>query len=109
LTTEGWNVRLVDMIRIPAWKLCAARKDLYRLRAEAVRRNKSKPRPAAKSPLLDAIARAAVKRARAWSDATQSISGKAVKRFSTGFRTLCTGHWRQKKNFPGRRSAQPSM
>jgi hypothetical protein len=69
LTTEGWKVRFVDMVRIPAWMLGAARKGgaahrrRPRLGITAIRHSHSELRqhPAAKSPLLEAIGRAGVK------------------------------------------------
>jgi hypothetical protein len=99
LTTEGWKVRLVDMVSIPAGKLCPTR--TVGRAAHRRRRGSCRPCAAAKSPLLDAMRAAGVKRpARDPARSGPAAAAPAFPQFSTTYSQQRQGQ----KKF-GRRSS----
>jgi hypothetical protein len=85
----------------------ATRRSGPRLGIAAVRRNESKPRPAAKSPLLDAIARAAVKRADAESQRSGLLAGRDCAAFPQVFSSYAQASRGRKKFSLARKAGNP--
>jgi hypothetical protein len=101
------------MIWIPAWRLGAARnrdaahRRRPRLGITAFRQGKNPQRPAAKSPLLEAIGRGGVKRR--FGDRPTTAAAAPLRRLSTALPPLFTARRGKKKISAGPKGGQRRM